>query len=128
MRGARDYRELVVWQLADALHSETLKLTSANPWARDFTLRDEAIKTASQIVRNIPEGFRRNSHPDFARLLQYSYSSLGELRSLFDQAQKQKYVTAQQLQPARQLCYRLERALLRFISYLRRTAPPPWWH
>lgn len=126
--GARSHRNLVVWQLAEALQVETLKLTNRPRWARDFSLRAEAEKTASQIIRNIPEGFRRRSHPDFARFLQYSYSSIGELRALFDESQKKDYVTAAQLQPARDLCYRLERALLRFIDYLKRNDPPPWWN
>jgi four helix bundle protein len=88
MRGARSHRELIVWQLAAALQVETLKLTSQPRWAKDVDLRRETEKTASQVIRNIPEGFRRRSHPDFAKFLQYSYSSIGELRALFDESQK----------------------------------------
>jgi four helix bundle protein len=127
MRGARDYRELAVWKLADALQNETLRLADQQQWAQDYKLAEETRKTASQIVRNIPEGFRRKSHTDFARLLQYSYSSLGELRALLDEALKKGHVTASDLQPARKLAYRLERAMLSLIKYLRKSDPPPWW-
>jgi four helix bundle protein len=125
---AGDFRGLVVWQLADELQAETLKLIELPKWRTDFDLRDETDKTASQIKRNIPEGFRRSSHADFARFLEYSFSSLGELRTLFDEAQKKRYVTAAQLQPARHLCFRLERGLREFIRYLKRNPPPPWWN
>jgi four helix bundle protein len=125
---ARDYRHLIVWQLADELQTETLKLLETTAWSRDVKLHDETDKTLSQIKRNIPEGFRKTSHLDFARFLEYSHASLGELRSLFSDAQKKRYVTAAQLRMPLNLCYRLERALLNFIRYLRGNDPPPWWN
>jgi len=125
---ARDVRQLIVWQLADELQDETLKLIRLPRWETDFKLRDETDKTASQIKRNIAEGFRRPTHADFARFLEYSFSSLGELRTLFDEGFKKRYATAAQLQPARALCFRLERALRGLIRYLRRNDPPPSWN
>jgi four helix bundle protein len=125
---ARDFRGLAIWQLADELQTRTLTLIQLPRWATDFKLRDEADKTASQIKRNISEGFRRPTHADFARFLEYSFSSLGELRALYDDAYKKKYATAAQLQPARDLCFRLERGLRGMIRYLKDTEPPPWWN
>ena len=125
---ARDYRHLIVWQLADELQTETLPLLAIPEWTRDKKLCEETDKTLSQIKRTIPEGFRKTSHTDFARFLEYSHSSLGELRSLFSDAQKKRYVTPEQLRRPLHLCYRLERALLGFIRYLRGNDPPPWWN
>jgi four helix bundle protein len=125
---ARDFRGLIVWQLADQLQTETLKLINGTTWKTDFNLRNETDKTASQIKRNIAEGFRRTGHDDFARFLEYSTSSLAELRSLYDDAQKKRHATPEQLQPLRQLCYRLERGLRKLINYLRRNPPPPGWN
>jgi four helix bundle protein len=84
---AKDYTGLVVWQLADELRVETLKLTRKPAFARDFSLRGEIEKTISSICRNIPEGFRRKTNREFARFLEYSYGSSGELKSLFEDAQ-----------------------------------------
>ena len=125
---ARDFRQLVVWQLADELQTMTLELTRTERWARDSPLRDEAVKTTSQMCRNTTEGFRRHSHREFAHFLEYCEGSTGELRSLFHEAQKKGHVTARQLQPARNVLYRLERALRAFITYLRRNPRPPWWN
>jgi len=124
---ARDYKELIIWQLANELRAETLRLLRRSGFHRDWDVRREARKTASQVCRPIPEGFRRRSHGEFAQFLQYSLASLGELRDLFDDIQQRHYLTARELQPARNLCYRLERALLSFIRYLRHNDPPPWW-
>jgi four helix bundle protein len=125
---ARDFRGLVIWQLADELQGKALDVTRLPACEYDFAWTREVDKTVSQIKRNIAEGFRRPTHDDFARFLEYAYSSLGELRALFDDAQKKGQATAAQLQPARRLCFRLERALRGFIRYLRRNKPPPWWN
>lgn len=44
MKGARDFRELVVWQLADELQTMTLELTRSPRSERDADLRHEAVK------------------------------------------------------------------------------------
>src|SRR5215211_2750038 len=98
---ARDYTGLVVWQLAADLRFETLKLTRTPALARDFRLRSEIEETISSICRNIPEGFRRRTNREFARFLDYSYGSSGELKSLFEDAQFKNLVTAADLGPAR---------------------------
>ena len=121
---ARDYTGLVVWQLAADLRIETLKLTRAPALARDFPLRGEMEETVSSICRNIPEGFRRGTNREFAKFLEYSYGSSGELKSLFEDAQLKKLLTAADLGPARALRFRLDRALLGLMRHLRRNKRP----
>ena len=125
---ASNYRKLVVWQLAHTLRRDTLLLLRTRPFTQDWEFRQEGRKTASQICRPIPEGFRRKSHADFAKFLQYSLGSVGELRDFFEEAEQRGYATPATLSPLRRLCFRLERALIRFIHYLRTNDPPPgWW-
>ena len=116
---ARDYTQLVVWRLAAELRVETLKLTRKPAYARDARLRSETEATVSSICRNIPEGFRRRSDREFARFLEYSYASSGELKSLFEDAQLKDHVTADDLATARSLRYRLDRALTGLMRHLR---------
>jgi four helix bundle protein len=127
MRGARNYKQLIVWQLADELRRRTLRLLRRPVFSNDWDLRREARKTASQTCRPIPEGFRRHNHGEFAQFLQYSLASVGELRDVFDDIQQRGYATAAELQPLRDLSFRLERALINFIRWLRNNPPPPWW-
>ena len=124
---ARHYKELVVWQLANQLRFETLRLLRKPAFSQDWSFRREGRKTASQVCRPIPEGFRRHKHAEFAQFLQYSLGSAAELRDFYQDAEQRGYVTARELRPLRQLCYRLDRALISFIRYLRTTDPPPWW-
>ena len=124
---AHDYKGLIVWQLAHQLRRDTLRLLRRRVFARDWEFRREGRKTASQICRPIPEGFRRKSHGEFAQFLQYSLASAGELRDYFDDIQERGLATPEDLAPMRHLCYRLERALINFIRYLRTNDPPPHW-
>lgn len=94
---ARDYTELVVWQLVHKLRIETLKLTRTPPLSRDLRLRSEIEETVSSICRNIPERFRRRTNREFARFLEYSFSSAGELKSLFEDVELKDYVPSTHL-------------------------------
>jgi four helix bundle protein len=121
--GQGDHTKLIVWQLADELRTIVYKLTCRPAFARDQRLRSETEETVSSICRNIAEGHRRRrSDREFARFLEFSSGSSAELSSLFDDAQSKKHVTADQLQPARSLRYRLDIALNNFIRHLRSRA------
>ena len=122
-----DYKTLIVWQVANELRRETLLLLRRPVFAQDWALRKEGRKTLGQICRRIPEGYKRHTHAEFAQFLQYSLGSVGELRDFFDEVQERKFLTARDLHGPRQLCYRLDVALTRFIHYLRRNDPPPSW-
>jgi four helix bundle protein len=118
---ASDHTELVVWQLASDLRVETLKLTRKPAFASDPRLRSETEAAVSSICRNIPEGFRRRSNREFARFLEYSYGSSGELKSLLEDAQLKNHVTPDELAAARGLRYRLDRALIGLMRHLRKS-------
>ena len=115
----RDHARLTVWQLAAELRLETLKLTRRATFAHDRRLQSETEETVSSICRNIPEGARRRSDREFARFLEYSYGASGELKSLFEDAQARGLLTPHDLENARRVRYRLDRALLPLIRYLR---------
>jgi four helix bundle protein len=87
-------------------------------FARDYRLRDETEETVSSICPNIAEGFRRPTNRDFARFLMYSYASSAELKCLFDDVQIKGHVMAAELQRARTLRFRLDRALIALVRHL----------
>jgi four helix bundle protein len=121
MRGARHFRELIVWQLADELRRETLALTERPDFARDFKLREQAEDAIHSTCRNIAEGFGCDTHREFARFLVIARRSLNELQDAHQGAIEKRHVTGAELRPSRQLLTRLYPALSRFIAYLDRT-------
>ena len=55
----RDFRDLVAWQLADALRYEMIQFTFEGSAARDFRFRDDIRASAGSAPANIAEGFGR---------------------------------------------------------------------
>lgn len=118
MAGATHFTELIVWQLADALRTETNKLTERPNYKRNFKLREQTDDAMDSVCRNIAEGFASDTHGQFASYLRISRRSFNELKDAFISAQAKGIVTADDLGPARQLMTRLIPALNRFIAYL----------
>ena len=118
MRGARHFSELTVWQLADELRVETLKLTRRPTFARNLKAQTQAEDAANSVCRNIAEGFGCETHGQFAWFLRISRRSLNELQDAFRGAEQKGYVTSNDRAPIRSLTRRLYPALNRFIAYL----------
>ena len=118
MAGATHFTELIVWQLADALRTETNKLTDRPSYKRNFKLREQTDDAMDSVCRNVAEGFAADTHGQFASYLRISRRSFNELKDAFISAHEKRIVTAADLVPARQLMKRLLPALNRFIAYL----------
>src|SRR5688572_4906356 len=119
MPGTRHFSELIVWQLADELRVETLKLTDRASFVRDFKLHAQTEDAAHSACRNIAEGFG-GTDPEFAHFLTISRRSLNELQDAFRGAQLKGYVTDQDMVPIRRLLRRLYPAIGGLIAHLRR--------
>ena len=57
MQPAKDFTELLVWDLADELRVETLKFADRSPMVSDWKFRAQVVDAADSICRNIAEGF-----------------------------------------------------------------------
>jgi four helix bundle protein len=59
MAGARDFRELAAWRLANDLKLLAEGLCARPKPSRDFLFRDQLRDAAASAPRNIAEGFGR---------------------------------------------------------------------
>jgi hypothetical protein len=67
-----DFRNLIVWQLADELRREILVFTDTGPASRDFKYRDQIRDAIASVCRNTAEGFDRFRPVEFARFLEFA--------------------------------------------------------
>jgi four helix bundle protein len=125
MAGARDFSQLVTWQLADALRIEILKLTQGTACVTDWKFRQQLEDAIDSVCRNIAEGFGADTHSQFAWFLRISRRSLNEVRDALRSALLKRYGTAADLSPAFDLIRRLYPALNNFIAYLELTPHAP---
>lgn len=114
-----DYRELVVWQLADQLRREVYRLVASSAAERDLRFADQIRSSAASVSANIAEGFRRFGATEFARYLEMSYSSNGETENWLDDGVARGHWAAADIEPARVLVKRLNVGLTRLMRYLR---------
>jgi four helix bundle protein len=78
---ARDFRNLVAWQLSYALKCEVCAFTAEGTAARDFRYRDQIRDSSASAARNIAEGHGRQRSGEFAGFCRYALGSLQETRS-----------------------------------------------
>lgn len=88
------YRSLRTWQQANELFELTEKFTTGFPSKHPKTnqyltdLKDQMIRSARSVVRNIEEGYTRTTTKEYISFLGFSAGSLEELIGDFKYCQK----------------------------------------
>lgn len=88
------YRQLLTWRQANDLFELTEKFVASFPVKHPKTgqyltdLKDQMIRSARSVVRNIEEGYLRTSTKEYISFLGFSAGSLEELIGDFKYCQK----------------------------------------
>jgi four helix bundle protein len=80
-QGAKNYRELRVWQAARAVKRDIYRLVDADSFRRDSRLRDQLREAAASAPSHISEGYGRFEPADLARFLRMAKASLIECQN-----------------------------------------------
>jgi len=116
--GARDFTEIVAWQLATDLKRVVYDVTARPTVARDRKFCDQANDAAASAPRNIAEGFGRFEGKEFAQFLKIAIGSLYETRNHLLDAFDRGYINATERDAAVVLTKRAIAAATRLRSYL----------
>lgn len=90
--GAKDFRELQAWQLADELRRGVVAFTARPPAARDGRFCLNLREAAESVCRNIAEGFGRRRPAQFSQFLRIALGSLDEVRDQLIAARQRGYL------------------------------------
>ena len=90
---ARDFRDLLCWQLSEELKCEVLAFTATPPASKDYKFCDQIRDSSAGAPRTIAEGFARYRPAEFARFLEYARSSLMETRNHLIDARDRKFMS-----------------------------------
>src|SRR3989338_2300672 len=83
-RNPYGYRELLVYQKADALQSHCSTMTEKFPNSKTLVaLADQMNRSARSTKQNITEGWKRNSTKEYYEFLGYAVASNAELEEDF---------------------------------------------
>jgi four helix bundle protein len=119
MRGARHFKELIVWQLADRIRTAIYPLTQRLSFVRDNRLRTQTDDAIESVRRNIAEGFGCDSDAEFLRFLVFSRRSLNELFDSLLAAERKGHVRSSDLIEIRAVGRRLHPAMGGLMRHLR---------
>ena len=116
--GVNRHQNLIVWQLANRLAIEVVRLTESQALRSDRRFCDQLRSAARSVPANIAEGFARYGPTDFVRFLRYARGSLAELQSYLDNIQGAGLVPEGELEVAQTLSRRVGAAMTSLIRYL----------
>ncbi|MFP4089094.1 MAG: four helix bundle protein [Cyclobacteriaceae bacterium] len=81
MATIKSFEELDSWQKARRLCYEVFKVSSQEPFCRDFALKDQILRASGSVMDNIAEGFGRGGNKEFVQFLFYAKGSCVEVKS-----------------------------------------------
>ena len=88
--------DLVVWQKSRKLALEVFEIISRKDYYRNFSLKDQMMRSSGSICDNIAEGQGRRGNREFANFLHYSLGSSNELRSQIYRSFDYKLISEQE--------------------------------
>ena len=121
MGKAERFEELVVWQEARLLRTEVYAASRNGAFAKDFEMRGQIRDAALSAMSNIAEGFERGSNKEFAQFLNIAKGSAGEVRSIFNAALDEGYLTETSFEQLRNRALGVSRRCSKLITYIRNT-------
>jgi len=114
----RRFEDLEVWKNARELCKKIREIVNTTGLSKDFSLRDQVLRSSGSVMDNIAEGFERDGKKEFIQFLYISKGSLGETRSqvyrIFDSGYIKEAVSNELLA----YCLNLSAQLSNFINYL----------
>jgi len=120
--GAKSYRELDAWQLADALRRAVIDISATPPASLDRRFCDQLRGAASSVSANVAEGFGRYHPGDFARFVAIARGSLAETEDRLRDGVDRRHFAPDSAAPLLVLSARCDRVLMHLQDYLWRTA------
>lgn len=116
MTKVKDFEAMEVWQDAQVLAAAVYKDFAA---IKDFSFTDQIKRAAVSISNNIAEGAERGTNTDFARFLDISKGSTGEVRSMYRLAEHLGWIEKQTVDQRCLTCESISKQLAGFATYLR---------
>ncbi len=115
----RGYRKLIVYQKAKELLLLTYKITKSFPKVELYVLLPQMRRAALSIPANIVEGYTKHSRRDFARFLDISLGSAGELGLFLEISLDLGYINTNEFKKADALLTEVKKLLYSFRRSLK---------
>ena len=121
MGTVKRFEDLEVWRESRKLVKSIHSSTSKSPFSKDFTLKDQILRSSSSVMDNIAEGFDRDGNKEFIHFLTISKGSLAETKSQLYRALDFNYITNEEFSNNYELADKIGKQIGGFIKYLQQS-------
>jgi four helix bundle protein len=115
------FEDLEVWKNARGLCKKIRIISNSTTLGKDFSLKDQILRSSGSCMDNIAEGFERDGNKEFINFLYISKGSLGETRSQVHRSFDFGHLTEVQYDDLLNDCLNLSAQLSNFITYLEKS-------
>jgi four helix bundle protein len=112
------FEELEIWKNARLLFIKIKDLSVNTNLLKDYSLKDQILRSSGSVMDNIAEGYERDGKKEFIQFLYISKGSLGETRSQLYRCFDSNHITETQFNELLNDCLNLSAKIKHFISYL----------
>ena len=112
------FEDLEIWQDARTLCIKIRWIVENTTLSKDFSIKDQILRSSGSVMDNIAEGFERDGNKEFIQFLSIAKGSLGETRSQLHRAYDSKHINEEKYKELIDDCLRLSPCIAGFITYL----------
>lgn len=113
------FEDLPIWQEARILAKDIYRLTSIEPFFKDYRFCGQIRAAAGSIMDNIAEGFEKENNKEFIHFLYIAKGSCGEVRSQLHRAKDVDFISDEDYKEYIGRTIDLNTSISNFIKYLK---------
>lgn len=121
MATIKNFEDIGAWQEARNLSQEIHQLTLRKNFSREYSLKDQSLRSSGSVMDNIAEGFERGGKKEFIQFLFIAKGSAGELRSQLYRILDRKYITGEEFESLTSRTRKMSEKIMGLIKYLKTT-------
>lgn len=118
---ARSFEDLECWQLAVELDKNVFDWMMRSGLNKDFSLRDQMLRSSGSIADNIAEGFERGGNREMIQFLSIAKGSCGELRSQFHRCKARGVIEQEEFENFVRRAVTVSTKIANLMGYLKTT-------
>ena len=113
------FEDLQVWQDGRELYRIVFRITSKDPFNKDYRFRDQIRNSSGSVSDNISEGFERGGNKEFIQFLSIAKGSNGETRNQIYRAYDSEYISKEEFDQLIELTDKISRMIANLIKRLK---------
>ncbi len=112
------FEELDIWKNARLLCKKIRDISINSALAKDFSLKDQILRSSGSVMDNIAEGYERDGKKELIQFLYIAKGSLGETHSQLHRCSDANHISSEQYDEILNDCLNLSAKIKNFINYL----------